>query len=270
MSDDAATNAARRKYPPLAENTYIGAFLVGVGYHAAQSNLPIPVSALVQQTGQDPSTGDLALDLDGRNYLFEFKRQGNYDGLAKEEGKSAHLWATLTDKHQAWLALGGEDEGKHLLQISRQCHVFSLAGIAWARQEPPPWAFQPYLERFPPAADHALLAGGASIPACVDLGKFIQNCLFPKPQNVSASPVGMQGANAAEFTDYIAFLRLAFKDSKGQLGGLVININNAGQVTPVIFENLADLTPENGMLLIASAAPPEPSGPKPGPKTRTI
>lgn len=270
MSDDAATKAERRKYPPLAENTYIGAFLVRVGYHAAKCDLPIPVSALVQQSGNDPSTGDLALDLDGRNYLFEFKRQGNTKGLKKEAGKSTSLWTKLADKHQTALLLGTEDEGKRLLQISRQCHVFSLAGIAWARKEQPPWEFQPYLERFPPAADHALLAGGTSIPACVDLGKFIQNCLFPKPQNVSASPVGMQGANADDFTDYIAFLRWVFEDEQGQLGGLVINIDNEGHVTPVIFENLADLKPGKGMLLIASAATPEPSDPKPGFKTRTI
>lgn len=264
MSDDAATNAARRKYPPLAENTYIGAFLVGVGYHAAKCDLPVPVSALVQQSGNDPSTGDLALDLDGRNYLFEFKRQGNYDGLAKEEGKSRRLWDKLNGDLVAEALSGLPPE--HLIHIARQCHVFSLAGIAWARQKPPPWEFQPYLERFPSPADHALPV----IDASVGLADFIQNYLFAAPQDAPKSPTSMQGANADDFTAYIAFLRRVFEDEQGQLGGLVINIDNEGHVTPVIFENLADLTPENGMLLIASAAPPEPSGPQPGPKTKTI
>lgn len=263
------SNDTRRTYPPLSENTYIGAFLVGVGYHAAACGLPVPVSALVQQSGKDSSTGDLALNLSGRNYLFEFKRQGNYEGLAKEEDKSLRLWDKLAEKQEALLALGVEDKGKRLLETSWQCHVFSLSGIAWERQTPPPWELQPYLERFPAPAGHALSASGDKVARPIDLATFVRDFLFADPENASPSSAGMRGAGAVEFTAYIGFLCQALAGETGQLGGLVINIDDAGHVTPVIFENLADLTLENGQLPIAPESQPKPSTPKSS-MTKTI
>ncbi len=272
MSDEVAPSPARRKYPPLPENTYIGAFLVGVGYYAAKCGQPAPVSALVQQSGQDPATGDLALDLSGRNYLFEFKRRGNTKGLKKEADKSTSLWTKLADKHQTALLLGTEDEGKRLLEISRQCHIFSLSGITWERKQAPPWKFRPYLEFFPPPADHALATVVSGVARAIDLPTFVRNSLFPDPTKASPASARMRGASGTEFSAYIDFLQQTLAGETGQLGGLVINIDDSGHITPVIFENLADLTPEKGMLLIASEAPPEPSPPQPsikaGPKPK--
>ncbi|WP_434515134.1 hypothetical protein AB6Q56_22020 [Dechloromonas sp. ARDL1] len=255
MAGEQAT-AEAVKYPPLAENTYIGAFLVGIGYYAAKNNREAPVSALLQQTGADPWTGDLALGLSGRNYLFEFKRQGNTEGLDKEAVKSAALWTTLARD-----LLPGGLQRDAMLAISKSCHLFSESGITWERKSPPPWNFQPYLQRF---AAPNLAEGEATAqtqPPC-RLDRFIQSHLFASENTAGQA---MNGASGPDFELYLSFLRTALAGSTTPIGGLVININEAGQVTPVILPNIADISLEKGMLLFKEQPPftPNVSAPKP-------
>ena len=73
------------------ENIYIGNFIFSLGYYSASSNYGISDKAvhLVQQTPDEKTLNDLFVNWEGKNYIFEFKR--NVDTVKTELYKKTKL-----------------------------------------------------------------------------------------------------------------------------------------------------------------------------------
>lgn len=217
------------------ENILIGHFIHTLGYVAGMHRLDLDHSAvqLLQQTPHDYTVGDLLAHLQGRNFIFEFKR--NQDQVVTE----------LTKPHRVQLLqLLEQPEAVKFRSISRRGHFlcFPTANTL---------SFMPYVE-----------LANSSNQRQDQLKTLTTFC------HAMISPTSEIGMPYAQLSIYLKMLEHIAKQTKGTgsasgAGGLIMNISPQGEITYVQYDDLNVLT---------KALDKEPAAPQkqPPPPNRSI
>ena len=96
------------------ENTFIGQFLLTLGYYLRDRDYSLPTSVnLYQQTRADYTVGDLFSSLGGQYFIIEFKTRRELTYTERKKPQRLKLFQLL------------KDEAKHLVKLSVKGHLLS-------------------------------------------------------------------------------------------------------------------------------------------------
>lgn len=190
---------------PPYENVYLGNFIFALGYYAANSENGLSDKSvqLVQQTPDEQKLNDLFLAWEGKNYIFEFKRNRL---KIKEELKKV-------PKKRLNEALNDENN-RFFTSISSKSHFLGF-GL------PEGMGFIPYMDIHKEIEKYSTLN-----QFCRDLVKGADNL----------------GMSHDELVDYLDFIARVTKSKKGGCGGFVLNVSKNGDINMIPFESVEILS----------------------------
>lgn len=217
----------KKKKRNIYENVYIGSFIYQLGIKVGQTRKEHKSSVnLFQQTPADKTYGDLLTSVNGKYILIEFKRDRNRDD-DKEKNKADCLWQKC---------IGDID----LKFISRKCHFYCIgkedelnclfdyfAYIDFFYKEDP----KMYLNFI----DDYLMTEEENYKNVIEQMK--EDIHFEKCKNKDNI-----GVNQSDFRKYLELLKRShFSSSSESAGGIVLCVNDSGEMGMFSTENMNDL-----------------------------
>lgn len=192
------------------ENILLGNFILTIGYLSGQRGIKLnrTVLQLLQQTPDDCTVGDLFANLQGQNFIFEFKRN---ESQVKSEFKKPNRFRLMELlKNTSFVS-----EKK----VSQKCHFMCFP----AQSTTTTLLFMPY----------ALIQDAR----CQDRKSSFELSYFCEKLLVLNTGFG---ASYSEFSQYLNLLA-GFPDHAGGSGGgagAIMNVSNSGAITIVEFDDL--------------------------------
>lgn len=214
------------------ENILLGNFILTLGYLAGKRGIKLnqTVLQLLQQTPDDKTVGDLFANLQGRNFIFEFKRN---ESQVKSEFTKPQRFELLAALKRPSAKLAAE--------VSYRCHFMCFP----IKSTTTTLSFMPY----------------ASIQDAKSQDRQRSSELSPFCEKLLALDPGF-GVSYKRFSEYLDILARFTDDSGGGGGGAgaIMNISDSGEITIVEVDNLR---------VLARALDNEPEPPTPT-KTNTL